>query len=57
MPGESKQCTHLEDYGIKRMWPIFKTKISTYQSKAYLDEELCSVKSLIVKTQNLEKCL
>ena len=52
-----KKFTRLQDYGIKRMWAIFKTKTSTYRSKAYLDEEIYSVKSLIVNAPKLEKCM
>ena len=31
-------------YGIKGMWPIFKTKMSIYQSNANLDEKILSGK-------------
>ena len=39
------------------MWPILKTEMFIYQSKANLDEKICSEKSHIFETQQLEKCL
>ena len=34
-----KKFTRSVGYGIKGMWPIFKTKMLIHQSKAFLDEK------------------
>ena len=38
--GEPKKFTLLEDCVIKSMWPIIKTKMLIFQSKAKLDEKI-----------------
>ena len=40
LPGESKKFIRFAGCGIKSMWPIFKTEMLIYQSKANLDEEI-----------------
>ena len=40
LPGESKKMfSRLEGCGIKSMWPILKTEMLIYESKAILDEK------------------
>ena len=36
----TKKFTCLAGYGIKNIWPIFKTKLFIYHSKANLDEKI-----------------
>ena len=52
-----KKFARLAVCEIKNMRLIFKTKMLMYQSKANLDEKNFFVKSHVVMTQQLEKCL
>ena len=55
--GESRKVTRLAGYGIKRFWPIFKTKLLIFQSKANADEKILCAKIKHFQAQHLEKYL
>ena len=57
VPVNQKKFNYLAGYGVKSMRPIFETKTLIYQSKADLDENFFLVKSFIILTQKLGKCL
>ena len=58
IPSEPKKLHAWRDVcGIKSMQSIFTIKVLIYQSKDNLDVTFCLAKSLIIRTQKLEKCL